>query len=97
MKTYTVVFIPRRNDAIGHVHSTWSDLNLAWNVCELMDDVFFDPNNRGTWIPVENPDGLIKDKDVCGSEDFMKIVDSAESIRADREEDRQIASAISHD
>ena len=91
-----MVFVPRKNDAIGYTHSPWADLNLAWEICELMDDVFFDPNNRGVWIPVENPDGLIKDRDVCGSEDFMKIMDSVDSIRADRAEGRQVASAISH-
>jgi hypothetical protein len=89
VKLYSVIFRPRDDYYPAHEEHIWENLDLAQKVCDVFSDVWFE---QGKWFVSERQEGPCKD--ICGSKDYMALMDLAAAAQADRAEDRQIAASI---
>jgi hypothetical protein len=94
MTVWAVTFKALKKD-YGVIHSFWDNLGLAHDVCDDNADLFYDVNEPGRWYPTQMPDDCpIPQRLICGAQDYMKMKDTAESLQAERAEDRQILQSI---
>jgi hypothetical protein len=80
---------------VGVIHSFWDDKERAHEICEALAHACYDENRPERWFLVKMPEGVtIALRHICGYEDYIKMMDTAETLETERAEDRQILQSI---